>query len=99
MPESSQEDSRAKIEMEQNLMTILTNGTYFPRLENIVDILEPQFATVRLSHKDIKKLYQHYLTGYIAAIQRRTRFDSQARIPVLLSRHGEQKNSKRFKIY
>jgi hypothetical protein len=81
MPESSQEDSRTKIEVEQNLMTISTNGTYCPHLENIVDILEPQFATVRLSRKDITKLYEQYRTGYIAAIQRRTRFDSQARIP------------------
>src|SRR5918999_4993509 len=96
MPESSQEDSRAKIEMEQNLMTISTNGTYFPHLENIVDILEPQFATVRLSRKDIKKLYQHYLTGYIAAIQRRTRFDSQARIPDFIESTWRTKELKKI---
>ena len=96
MPESSQEDSRAKIEMEQNLMTISTSGTYFPHLENIVDILEPQFATVRLSRKDIKKLYQHYLTDYIAAIQRRTRFDSQARIPDFIESTWRTKQLKKI---
>jgi hypothetical protein len=77
-PDSPPEQSLAKIEINQNVMTISANGEYYPYLGNIADALKAQFATLRFFTEVPKTIFSDHPTTLTAVIQRRIQLNPLA---------------------
>lgn len=55
---ANQSTHKAEVELERNIMTIEAKGEYRCHFRDIVDALEPQIATVRLSQEDVERVME-----------------------------------------